>query len=393
MPSSFAQEDRNVFLIARNTGKKGLDNQDTIRVFGFAENLSQHPSIPGPTIYANEGDSVHIDVWNVSQGAPHTIHLHGLDVDQQNDGVPHLSFTIEHMDHGFYHFKAPHAGTYLYHCHVASSIHVQAGMYGLIIIRPPDGSNKAWNGGPSYANEMAFMLSEIDTVWHHDSVLNHSHGADTTPIRIPNYAPQFFLVNGYSDGQLAEYAIKVNHALNTKTYLRFANIGFYANEIVFPSQLNAMVIASDGRPLPVAEQSDTLLVFPGERYGVLIAGVDTGQHELAIGYRDLNSMKLHSVQKVPVQIRETLAIPRLSDRKLVSIYPNPSNGMINLRSSLGIMKVEMYNLHGTLVFEKQFKEPGSKDCQLDTGPLPKGPYQLRIHMMNDEFASKLVLIQ
>ena len=121
-----SQQDLNFLLIARNTGEKILTNNDTIRVFGFAQSLGEQPGVPGPTLEMNEGDSVHIDLWNVSQGAPHTIHLHGLDVDQQNDGVPHLSFDVHHMDHGYYHFKAPHAGTYLYHCHVASTIHVHS---------------------------------------------------------------------------------------------------------------------------------------------------------------------------------------------------------------------------------------------------------------------------
>ena len=101
---SVAQQTVNELIIARNTGKKVLANMDTIRVFGFAQDLLYNPNVPGPTITANEGDSVHLDLWNVSQGAPHTIHLHGLDVDQQNDGVPHLSFDVAHMDHGFLSF-------------------------------------------------------------------------------------------------------------------------------------------------------------------------------------------------------------------------------------------------------------------------------------------------
>ena len=98
-------------LIARNIGKKILDDGTEIRTFGYATKLSENPDIPGPTLIYEQGDSVTIDMWNVSQGAPHTIHLHGLDVNQQNDGVPHLSFDVEHMDHGFYRFMAPHPGT------------------------------------------------------------------------------------------------------------------------------------------------------------------------------------------------------------------------------------------------------------------------------------------
>jgi len=70
------QEIVNHLLIARNLGEKVMHDGDTLRTFGFAQSLGEHPPIPGPTLYANEGDSVILDLFNVSQGAPHTIHLH-----------------------------------------------------------------------------------------------------------------------------------------------------------------------------------------------------------------------------------------------------------------------------------------------------------------------------
>ena len=91
----FAEAQTNVFLIGRTIGEKVIANGDTLRVYGFAPSLSAHPPIPAPLIEANQGDSVHIDFWNVSQLHHHTIHLHGLDVDQANDGVPFLSFSVE----------------------------------------------------------------------------------------------------------------------------------------------------------------------------------------------------------------------------------------------------------------------------------------------------------
>ena len=307
---SWGQNDLDVFLIARNTGAKVLANNDTIRVFGFAESLAAEPGVPGPTIIANEGDSVHIDVWNVSQGAPHTIHLHGLDVDQQNDGVPHLSFDVPHMTHGFYHFKAPHAGTYLYHCHVASTIHVQAGMYGLIIIKPTDGGNTTWNGGHSFTNDHSFFLSEIDTTWHTDSVLMHEHDTSLTvnPVTLPQYHPQFFLINGFSDQQLIEQDVTISTSVNQVDYVRLANIGYYGTRVIFPSGLNARIISSDGRPLNVEEITDTTYIYPGERYGVLIEPDSEFQDEIQFEYFDLNTMILKNTQVVPVSVAEFAGI-------------------------------------------------------------------------------------
>ncbi|MFT5777316.1 MAG: FtsP/CotA-like multicopper oxidase with cupredoxin domain [Crocinitomicaceae bacterium] len=353
----FGQADINVLLIARNTGKKVLANSDTIRVFGFALSLSAEPGVPGPTITANEGDSIHIDLWNVSQGAPHTIHLHGLDVDQQNDGVPHLSFEVGHMDHGFYHFKAPEAGTYLYHCHVASTIHVQAGMYGLIIIKPTDGSNTTWNGGFPFTNENSFFLSEIDTNWHTDSVLLHEH--DTTlsimPINIPDFHPQFFLINGLSDQQLIDSNLTFNSAVGQVDYTRLTNIGYCGTRIIFPSELNARIVDSDGRPLNIEEISDTVYVYPGERYGVLTESDVEFQGQITYEYFDLNTMLLKGTQVVPVDVSGFAALPEIpSDEFSFKIVPNPSSKKAKVVFELeeeGMVGLRIVDLTGKVVSE------------------------------------------
>ncbi|MBL4625072.1 MAG: multicopper oxidase domain-containing protein [Flavobacteriales bacterium] len=351
----FAQNDVDVFLIARNTGEKVLSNNDTIRVFGFADNLGSQPGVPGPTIIANEGDSVHIDVWNVSQGAPHTIHLHGLDVDQQNDGVPHLSFDIPHMDHGFYHFKAPHAGTYLYHCHVASTIHVQAGMYGLIIIKPTDGSNTTWNNGYYYHHDFSYFLSEIDTLWHTDSVLEHDH--DTAfaihYIEIPKFDPQFFLINGFSDQQLAENQVELISEAGSRNYIRLTNIGYCGVRVIMPSRLFAKIIDSDGRPLPQVEITDTIYVYPGERYGVLTEAFEEFTDSIEFEYFDLNTNQPKNSQFVPVTIAGFNRVEEVnSSIANVVVSPNPLTSetvlTVDLKQNTPIL-IEIWDIEGKLV--------------------------------------------
>lgn len=359
---SYAQQSVDVLLIARNTGEKVLASNDTIRVFGFAQTLSAQPGVPGPTITANEGDSVHIDLWNVSQGAPHTIHLHGLDVDQQNDGVPHLSFEVGHMEHGFYHFKAPHAGTYLYHCHVASTIHVQAGMYGLIIIKPSDGSNTTWNGGFSYTNENSFFLSEIDTNWHTDSVLLHEH--DTTlsimPVEIPQFHPQYFLINGLSDQQLIDSNVIMSSAVDQIDYTRLTNIGYCGLRVIYPAQLNARIIASDGRPLPIEEVSDTVYVYPGERYGILTQPSVEFQDQILFEYFNLNTMLLKGTQVVPVDVNGFAQIDDIAAEDFsFKIVPNPfskkAKVVFELEQSRKV-RIRIVDTKGKVVYEEPMTE-------------------------------------
>lgn len=329
---SFAQTDKDFFLIARNLGEKVISSGDTIRVFGFAPNLGSQPSVPGPTIVANEGDSVHIDLWNVSQGAPHTIHLHGLDVDQQNDGVPHLSFDIPHMEHGYYHFKAPHPGTYLYHCHVASTIHVQAGMYGLIIIKPKGGENATWTGGHTFTNDYSFFCSEIDVNWHTDDVLDHEHDTSGTihDIDIPKYEPKFFLINGMSDQQLTDNSQEINGAIGQVDYVRLTNIGFYGLRVIFPKALQAKIVSTDGRPLPIEENTDTVYVYPGERYGVLIEPNQLLSDVVQFEYFSLNTKAVEGLQFVPVNVEGYFDVNASHTIHELKLYPNPADQQLTL---------------------------------------------------------------
>lgn len=396
-----AQQNVDVLLIARNTGEKIVANGDTIRIFGFAQSLGAQPGVPGPTLTVNEGDSVHIDLWNVSQGAPHTIHLHGLDVDQQNDGVPHLSFDVGHMDHGFYHFKAPHAGTYLYHCHVASTIHVQAGMYGLIIVRPPNGGNTTWDGGIAYTEEHSYFLSEIDTLWHQDSVLLHEHDTSIVihQVQIPKFDPQYFLINGWSDQQLVDEGVEFNSSVNQVDYVRLANIGYCGTRIIFPAGLNARIVDSDGRPLAPEEISDTVYVYPGERYGVITEAGAEFQGQIAFEYIDLNTMQTKDTQYVPVNISGFADLETLiSNDFAIAFSPNPFSDNAEVNFTLAAPQngsLQIVDMNGRVVvhFPTEFFDKGSQSIYLETSALKSGSYILQMNLeMQGTVRKKIVKI-
>lgn len=323
---SFGQIDENWLLIARNTGTYVAIDGYEVRTMGFTPSLGSSVDIPGPTLRATTGDSVKLRLFNLSQHAPHTVHLHGLDVDQANDGVPSLSFTIPHDSSGYYYFKAPHPGTYLYHCHVVSAVHVQGGMYGMIIIDAEDPST-TWDGGYEFNSEYIWMTSEIDTIWHNDTIVEHEYG-DGMPIHIPkHYDPQYFLVNGAMDFQMEEKgSINIHEGKETKVLLRLANIGNLANRYAFPEELDALIISSDGRPLPEAEDSDTLWIHPGERYQVLCNPLTEFVDSIRIDYHHLAGA-LKGTQYVNVNIEGVYGIDEATNPE-IRFYPNPAQTTI-----------------------------------------------------------------
>jgi manganese oxidase len=173
---------------------------------------------PAPLIYAGVGDVVTINFKNLgvsdknAPNDPHSIHLHGLDVDAANDGVPETSVGAVPANLAVpgagnvivYMFVPQNPGTYMYHCHQEADIHVQMGMYGALVVY--NQGDSALVGGPGkgkggdlwgwkYDKDVVMLLSEIDTR-QHVSEQNALGGAGAfNPV---NYQPQYWLINGLS---------------------------------------------------------------------------------------------------------------------------------------------------------------------------------------------------
>lgn len=365
-----------------------LADGSEVRLMGFTQQLGETIEIPSPTITVYEGDSVELSLWNFSQGAPHTIHLHGLDVNQENDGVPHLSFVVKHSEEKAYRFRAPQPGTYLYHCHVISPIHVQGGMYGLFIVKPKGLYNTTWEGGYEYDAEASLLMSELDKDWHtYEMLREHANEDGELLMKIPKYVPEYFLVNGKSDGQLRVLDQQLKMYKQGHFYLRLANIGNYGNRIVIPENLDASIISSDGRPLPVEEKTNVIEVMPGERYGVLIETVDSLIDSIQIEYFNLNTQEVENVQTVYVSVLDTIngiqSIP--ID---INIYPNPVvDGRLYIVNSTYIKaEYELFSITGELLKKDLLNQP-----YIDLADLNKGYYFLRLYIDQEVLNQKIII--
>ncbi|MEN8257010.1 MAG: multicopper oxidase domain-containing protein [Thermodesulfobacteriota bacterium] len=109
-----------------------------------AQAMTINGSIPGPTLTFKEGDFARIKVHN-KMNVESSIHWHGLLVPPEMDGVPNISFPPIAAGTTFtYEFPIRQSGTYWYHSH--TSLQEQRGVYGSIVIAPPQPDIKADRG-------------------------------------------------------------------------------------------------------------------------------------------------------------------------------------------------------------------------------------------------------
>ena len=102
---------------------------------------------PGPELRVRQGDDVEVVLGNedVEQGV--TIHWHGVDVPNAEDGVAGVTQNAVLPGERYtYRFRAEQVGTFWYHTHQVSSKEVRRGLFGVLVIEPrtnPPGADLA----------------------------------------------------------------------------------------------------------------------------------------------------------------------------------------------------------------------------------------------------------
>jgi FtsP/CotA-like multicopper oxidase with cupredoxin domain len=90
---------------------------------------------PGPELRVHEGDLVEVALRNADVPAGVTIHWHGVDVPNAEDGVAGVTQNAVLPGQSYtYRFRAEQVGTFWYHTHQVSSEEVQRGLFGALVI-------------------------------------------------------------------------------------------------------------------------------------------------------------------------------------------------------------------------------------------------------------------
>jgi FtsP/CotA-like multicopper oxidase with cupredoxin domain len=344
-----------------------LDDGSTTQYWGYGVvngNGSHSMSLPGPLLEINKGDTVVLNFFNDSP-EDHTIHLHGLDVNQANDGVPTTSFAVHSQQSTSYTFVANHEGTFLYHCHVLTTLHLTMGMYGMIVVENYPDSTKIFDGGPSFNNEYSYLTSDMDLSWNNNT------------LSIPpmyTFKSNYFLINGQSGNQFydnPQAEIIANEG--DSILLRLGNIAYSKVKFIFPPQLHAKAYLSDGRVLPQAFNCDTLEINAGERYSVLLtpSGNDSITNDIAVEYYEARNNNIEHTNYI--KLNSNVSINE-NDAMNFTVFPNPTNSTLNFNTTELGNTLYIYDVSGKILHQQLIS---SYNTVINLGDFKSGFYILK----------------
>jgi FtsP/CotA-like multicopper oxidase with cupredoxin domain len=112
-----------------------LASGERIEAWGFGGD-----GVAGPELRVTEGELVEVTLENRDIDDGVTLHWHGYDVPNGEDGVAGVTQDALAPGERFtYRFIADEPGTYWYHTHQAASEGVRRGLYGMLVVEPEGG--------------------------------------------------------------------------------------------------------------------------------------------------------------------------------------------------------------------------------------------------------------
>jgi len=198
--------DMYVFGFSDATGKSDADTMKQNMLYAGA---------PAPLLVFREGQHVYLRLTNVGMMQrpdlfdPHTIHFHGFpNAAPIFDGEPMASIAVNMGSTFTYYYEPLDPGTYMYHCHVEASEHMQQGMLGMLWVLPkqnmlPDGTNlngfvhhtgfkytyNDGDGSTYYDQQLPLQVTGMDSKFH-DYELN------IQPTHLAAMKDDYFLLSG-----------------------------------------------------------------------------------------------------------------------------------------------------------------------------------------------------
>ncbi len=265
-------------------------------IFGFA-NVTGAPeaqvmdagmlaaAFPAPRIVLDQGKDFYLSLTNVGMVIrpdlfdPHTVHFHGFPQSSTVfDGLPEsgISINMGATLTYFYHLVEP--GTYMYHCHVEATEHMQMGMLGNLYVRAaqagPLGSCGGATGAGASCTKFVYNDGDGSTGYDLEYPLQlgsfdpdfHDASWNVQPLPFANMWDRYPMINGrgYPDTvnptalpaptENGGIQSQVEHALVTatagqKVLLRLSNLNITEVHTLISPSIPMEVVGIDAKQL------------------------------------------------------------------------------------------------------------------------------------------------
>jgi FtsP/CotA-like multicopper oxidase with cupredoxin domain len=291
-----------------------------------------HANFSAPTLDFKEGKAQYLNLSTLGMFLrpdlfdPHTIHFHGFpNAASVYDGEPMASLATNQGADFTYYYLLRDPGTYMFHCHVEATEHMEMGMLGNLVVRPlqddipnrppvcTDGSGRdpnsfigfIFNDGDcstGYDSELIVQFADIDPAFH---------DADSfaQPLPFADFNIRYPLLNGRgypdtvkegeivnSDGYgsqkihaLPKPDIHFSAAVNQRIVIRLSNLSIQNFVTLEMMGLPMQVVAKDAKFLrrpngrDLRYNANSVFVGPGESADMIItvpAGTPPGTYYL-----------------------------------------------------------------------------------------------------------------
>ncbi len=267
-------------------------------------------TVPGPQIRVREGDWVKVNFHNTISEF-HTIHWHGMMLANEMDGVPlGTQWPVGKNQTYQYLWRAQPAGTHYYHCHNMTPLHIQAGMYGALIIESDnDPIQKAFPYTRDYTlvlcehdtNYMAQMMNQMGASMDLMDWMNRKGDmSEMSPLMMGWFQTEADLKKAIAGGYVPPYvsantgpAMMVNpnfFTINGKSYPSTEPLYIRTGETIRIRLIGAGAqshymhlhghdfwhVAQDGTPLAAPIRGNTVVVQPGKTMDIIVHGSNPG---------------------------------------------------------------------------------------------------------------------
>ncbi len=260
-----AANEVSVDFVAEGVFKPMMDGTD-IYVWQFKDPKSSGPGDLTSGLLVQEGDTVNVTVTNkldrpINFVIPGVKNLEGPWAVPKN-GAP-----------GYYSFKAPPAGSYMYYDDLNDDIGRAMGLSGPLVVMPADGSNALYSTGPAFDRQYTLVLNELD-----DRLNKAIYNGE--PYNMDNYEPNYFFANGLSYPETAKdddtlVAMKVGEDVA----MRLINTGMITSPMHFHGY-HVEVAGRNRMPETAVIDKDTVFVDVGECVDVILPVKQPGAYPL-----------------------------------------------------------------------------------------------------------------